>query len=307
MSELRSAAVLFADIAASTELRANLGDRRADASLDGLIGTLGAAIRRNAGQILKSDGDDVVAVFEHPVTCVNDAAHAAMECQQAARAAGHKLYVGLHAGVVEFREVFGRPDISGLAVNLAARLHKLVPDLPGHIFMAADTVTALSRELQDRVRPYGARLIKGVGPLEVHTLDWDEAVTVMPTRFALPTAALRDSALLGLEHQGRQLKLPPSTPPIQLGRDRNNDLHIADEQQHVSSRHLKILCRNGAWIVQDISRNGTWLRFDGNPHDDICLLGEELKLIGNGRLCLGRPLADDSAGEYTVRFELVRP
>lgn len=159
MSELRSAAVLFADIAASTELRASQGDRRADESLDALMQALGAIVRRNSGQVLKSDGDDVVAVFERPFNCVNDAASAAMECQQAARASGHQLYAGLHAGLVEFREMFGRPDISGLAVNLAARLHKLVPDLPGHIFIAADTVTALSREFQERVRPYGGRLI----------------------------------------------------------------------------------------------------------------------------------------------------
>lgn len=307
MSELRSAAVLFADIAASTELRASLGDRRADESLDALMQALDATVRRNSGLVLKSDGDDVVAVFEHPLSCVNDAARAAMECQQAARASGHQLYAGLHAGPVEFREVFGRPDISGMAVNLAARLHKLVPDLPGHIFIAADTVAALSPELQERVRPYGARLVKGVGPLDVHTLDWDEAVTVMPTRFALPAAALRDSAALGLEHQGRRLQRSGPTPPIRIGRDRNNDLHVADEQQHVSSHHLKILYRGGAWIVQDISRNGTWLRFDGSPHDDISLLGEELKLIGSGRLCLGRPLAADPAGRYTVRFELRKP
>lgn len=305
MSELRSAAVLFADIAAATALRNSVGDRQADAILDPLLAALSAIVNRNGGQVLKSDGDDVLAVFDRADSCVDDAVQAAIDCQHAARGAGRKLYVGIGAGVVEFREVLGRPDVAGMAVNVAARLHKLVPDLAGHIFLAAETVQALSPELRDRARPYGVRPIKGVGAVEVHTLDWDEAVTVMPTRFSLPVASSAAIVALALKYHGGVLKLPPDTPPYQIGRDRNNDLRIEDDEQRVSSRHLKVLCRNGAWILQDTSRNGTWVRLNTNSNE-IGLLGDELKLIGNGRMCLGRPFVDDVQGRFTLSFELVK-
>jgi adenylate cyclase len=302
MSELRSAAVMFADIAAATELRNSVGDRQADAILDPLLRALTEIVYRNGGEVLKSDGDDVLAVFDRAGTCVDDAASAAIECQLAARGAGRKLYVGLDAGVVEFREVLGRPDVAGMPVNLAARLHKLVPDLAGYIFLAVDTVQALRPELRDRARSYGVRQIKGVGAIEVHTLDWDEAATMVPTRFSLPAMQV---VALGLTHAGRGLRLMPGAPPLMVGRDRNNEMRIDDDEQRVSSRHLKILCRNGAWILQDTSRNGTWVRFNNNSNQ-IGLLGDELKLVGNGRMCLGRPFADDAQGRFTVHFELVK-
>lgn len=306
MSELRSAAVMFADIAAATALRNSVGDRQADAVLDPLLKALRDIVLRNGGEVLKSDGDDVLAVFDRPGSCINDAANAAIECQLAARAAGRKLYVGLDAGVVEFREVLGRPDVAGMPVNMAARLHKLVPDLAGYIFLARDTVQALRPDLRERVRPYGTRPLKGVGPVDVHTLDWDEAVTVVPTRFAMPTVQVVTVTSLDVIYAGRGLRLAPDAPPLQVGRDRNNELRLEDDEQRVSSRHLKVLHRNGAWILQDTSRNGTWVRFNQNPNNPIGLLGDELKLIGNGRMCLGRPFSDDPLGRFTVQFELVR-
>lgn len=305
MSELRSAAVMFADIAAATALRNSVGDRQADAILDPLLQQLTDIVLHNGGMVLKSDGDDVLAVFDRAGRCADDAANAAIDCQLAARSAGRKLYVGLDAGVIEFREVLGRPDVAGMPVNLAARLHKLVPDLAGHIFLAAEMVRALKPDLRERARPYGLRPIKGVGDIEVHTLDWDEAVTMVPTRFAMPVAPAVSVASLAITHQGRGLRLSPSAPPFQIGRERNSDLRLDDEEQRVSSRHLKILCRNGAWILQDTSRNGTWVRFNTNTNQ-LGLLGDELKLLANGRMCLGRPFEDDAHGRYTVHFELVK-
>lgn len=306
MSELRSAAVMFADIAAATELRNSVGDRQADAILDPLLKAMTDIVLRNGGDVLKSDGDDVLAVFDRAGTCVDDAANAAVECQLAARAVGRKLYTGLGAGVIEFREVLGRPDVAGMAVNMAARLHKLVPDLAGYIFLSGDTVNALRPDVRDRARPYGTRPIKGVGLVDVHTLDWDEAVTVVPTRFALPVSAPTSAVVaLGLTHAGHMLRLEANSPPFLAGRDRNNELRLEDSEQRVSSRHLKILFRNGAWILQDTSRNGTWVRFNNNSNQ-IGLLGDELKLVANGRMCLGRPFADDAQGRFTVHFELVK-
>ncbi len=304
MGELRSAAVLFADIAASTDLRQEVGDLQADAILDPLIGRLTEAVRRNHGDVIKSDGDDVVAVFDRAKLCVDDAAQAAIDCQIAAREAGRRLYVGLDAGQVEFRQVLGRPDLSGMPVNMAARLHKLVPDLSGQIFLGQNTVECLSPDLRDRARPYGVRTIKGVGEMEIHSLDWDEAVTVMPTRFALPPAPQLRSTILGLAHLNRSFRLTDHSPHFDIGRHRGNDLCIDDPHQRLSSRHARLFSVNGIWTLKDISRNGTWVQFGGHS-GAMSLLGDEIKLVQNGRLCLGRSFAEDRDGRFTVAFALV--
>lgn len=303
MGENQSAAVMFADIAASTELRSEVGDSQADALLDPLLATLSRVVEKNHGQVIKSDGDDVVAVFERAGTSVDDAAQAAIDCQLASREAGRRLYVGLDFGPVEFREVFGRPDMSGMAVNIAARLHKLVPDLPGQIFLGPNTVKALSELLRKRARPYGVRSIKGVGEMEVHSLDWDEAVTVLPTRFSVPQEKPEPTTVLGLAYQGQAMRLVPNSPPLQLGRHRSNDVQVEDDQQRVSSRHLQIFNRGGMWVLKDTSRNGTWLQF--RRGNEISVFGDEVSLVSNGRLCLGRPFSEDADGRFTVAFQLV--
>lgn len=303
MSDVRSGAVLMADIAAATEFRARVGDRAADAELDPIIQAFTAIVARNAGRVVKSDGDDILAVFEGSAA-VAKAANAAIECQLRARASRLAVYAGLHPGPIEFREVLGRPDVAGMAVNMAARLHKLVPDLPGQIFMAAEAIRELPDTLRARVRPYGSRLIKGVGTIDVFTLDWDESVTVVPTRFAAtPTAAVGAGGALTLRYLGHTVRLPAGGAPVQVGRERASTLVIEDDEQMVSSRHLKIFSRNGAWIAQDISRNGTWFRF-GRSTSESRLLGEEVKLLGSGVMCLGRPLSEDPAGRFSVRFEV---
>lgn len=304
MSDVRSGAVLMADIAAATEFRARVGDRAADAELDPLIQAFTGIVATNGGRVLKSDGDDILAVFEGGAAAVGKAATAAVECQLRARGARHSLYAGLHPGPIEFREVLGRPDVAGMAVNMAARLHKLVPDLPGQIFMATEAVNVLPDALRARIRPYGPRQLKGVGTIEVFTLDWDESVTVVPTKFAAaPTSTVQASGALTLRYLAHVARLPPDGPPVQVGRERASTLVVEDGEQMVSSRHLKIFNRNGAWIAQDISRNGTWFRF-GRSASESRLLGEEVKLLGTGLMCLGRPLAEDPDGRFTVRFEV---
>ncbi|HKY92985.1 MAG TPA: FHA domain-containing protein [Nevskiaceae bacterium] len=304
MSDVRSGAVLMADIAAATEFRARVGDRAADAELDPLIQAFTVIVAKNGGRVLKSDGDDILAIFEGGAPAVVAAANAAIECQLRARQARHSLYAGLHPGAIEFREVLGRPDVAGMPVNMAARLHKLVPDLPGQIFLAAEAVRDLPDALRARIRPYGSRQLKGVGTIDVFTLDWDESVTVVPTRFAASaTTPATTSGALTLRYLNHTARLPEGSAPVQIGRERASTLVVEDGEQMVSSRHIKIFSRNGAWIAQDISRNGTWFRF-GRSASENRLLGEEIKLLGSGLMCLGRPFSEDPDGRFTVRFEV---
>ncbi|HEU5283376.1 MAG TPA: FHA domain-containing protein, partial [Burkholderiales bacterium] len=246
---------------------------------------------------IKSYGDDVLAVFEGP--SISAAADTAIAAQRLAATAGLDLYAGLHAGPVEFRETMGHPDAVGLTVSVAARLHKLT-GAPGRIFMAEEWVGTLSPELRKRAKLYGPRELKGVGVVNVYTVDWQDSV--METQVVSMPAFVAHVAPLALRHAGNEVRLSEHRS-YSIGRGKDSTLCVPDPVPKVSTVHLQLEHSTAGWFVQDISRNGTWLRDRATgqvrqlPHLNRMMLPKA------GELCLGRPFADDPGREFTVSFE----
>ncbi len=302
MDDLRDYAVLFVDIAGSTELRRTLGEAQASRRLGSLLEALFAQVATHCGEVMKSDGDDVIAIFSRDGHAAGDAAGAAIAAQQTAHDAGLAIYAGIHAGPLHFLNVLGRRDVEGLAVNYAARLHKLTPGVPGSIFLVRETVDALPPDLQQKTRIYGERVLKGLGRAEVHTLDWREQLTMIPTRYA--TAQIQSEAGLVLKIAGASLRLAAGDSPLLLGRSKSQCQLTVDDPGAlplVSSRHAQVLHKHGQWWLNDFSRNGTWLR-DEVIGDERQVLGGEATLPRVGALCLGRAFAADREGAFTVHF-----
>lgn len=297
--------VLFMDIAGSTGLIARLGSAVAGETLRGLLDALTRLVQRHEGIVVKSDGDDLVCVFDRGGGTTREAAQAAIEAQNLARDHGLKLYAGLHTGEVEFREVLGRQDIFGLAVNAAARLHKLVEDAPGFIFLTAETAALLPEDMRTRLGRFGTRNLKGIGTVEVQTLDWNEDMTVAPTSFASLRAPVQVVVELELRHDHRQLVLRPEDSEALIGRGSDSRLRIEDPANLASSRHAKLLWKEGSWLLKDLSRNGTFVRFYGSD-DTLLLRGDHCLLQRDGEICLGRPFEQDPAGNFRVSFHLGR-
>lgn len=298
-ASIRESAVLIVDIADSTRLRASLGEAAAEARVRQLLDAIIATARSRQGEFIKSYGDDVLAVFDGPN--VSAAADAAIAAQRLATAAGLELYAGLHAGPVEFRETMGHPDAVGLTISIAARLHKLT-GAPGQIFMAEDCVAALSPAMRGRAKLYGPRELKGVGVVNVWTVDWQDAT--METRIVPAAAFVAHTASLALRHNGTEVRLTDRRSYM-IGRGGNAALCVPDPVPRVSTSHLQLEHSAAGWFVQDISRNGTWIRDRATgeirqlPHLHRMLMPKQ------GELCLGRSFADDPAGEFVVAFESV--
>jgi class 3 adenylate cyclase len=299
----KNSTVLFMDIAGSTSLIARLGSAAAGETLRGLLDALTRLVQRHEGTVVKSDGDDLVCVFAQGSGTTREAAQAAIEAQNLARDHGLKLYAGLHTGEVEFREVLGRQDIFGLAVNAAARLHKLVEDAPGFIFLSAETAAFLPEELLARLGRFGTRNLKGIGTVEVQTLDWNEDMTVAPTSFASLRAPVQVIVELELCHGEQRLVLRPEDSEAVIGRSRDSRLHIDDPATLASSRHAKLQWKEGSWLLKDLSRNGTFVRFAGSD-DTLLLRGDHCLLQRDGEICLGRPFEQDPARQFRVSFHL---
>ena len=147
-------AILFLDIAGSTELTTKLGDaayREKERELDT---SLRAAITEAGGTPVEGKvlGDGVMAVF----TSARQAIDAAQRCRDLGNDASLPLHLGIHAGDV----VREGNNVHGGAVQLAARVQSVAA--PGEILVSA-TIRDLARtsagvQFEDR----GEHALKGI-------------------------------------------------------------------------------------------------------------------------------------------------
>jgi class 3 adenylate cyclase len=108
------ATVLFTDVVGSTELAAEVGDRRWRSLLEDHDATAGRALEAHQGSLIKSTGDGLLATFDRPA--------AAIRCAQSLREAlsrqGIQIRAGVHTGEIELMD----QDVGGMAVHIAARV-----------------------------------------------------------------------------------------------------------------------------------------------------------------------------------------
>jgi pimeloyl-ACP methyl ester carboxylesterase len=108
------ATVLFTDIVGSTERAAELGDHRWRDILDAHDALAERQLARYRGTLVKATGDGLVATFDGPARAIR----CALALRDGLRSMGVEIRGGLHCGEIERRG----PDVSGLAVHIAARV-----------------------------------------------------------------------------------------------------------------------------------------------------------------------------------------
>lgn len=111
------ATVLFTDIVDSTRRAAEAGDRAWAQTLERHLGDARAAVGSAGGELVKTTGDGILALFPGPAQGVR----CAQRVSATAQAHGLAIRSGLHTGEVER----GGGDVAGLAVHLAARIMAL--------------------------------------------------------------------------------------------------------------------------------------------------------------------------------------
>lgn len=284
-------AVLFADVSGSTRLYETLGDERAFATVGRCIALMREACDGHAGRVIKTIGDEVMAVFAHP----DHAAQAAATMQ--ARIAGEPaeegqrlaISAGFHFGAA--LETGG--DVFGDSVNVAARLAGVAH--AAQVITSASTASLLSPWLRARTREVATVTMKGkLLDMRVCELLWEDSLddlTTLSTRLIVPPARLR------VRHGTQEIALDQRRPTLTLGRDAQNDVVIADRL--ASRLHARIERRRDRFVLVDHSSNGTFLAQNGEP--EIPLRREEIVLRGRGRISFGHPHAADP--RETVDFD----
>ena len=108
------ATVLFTDIVDSTKQAVSLGDNNWHRLLDEHDKLARRTVDQHRGRLIKMTGDGILATFDGPGRAIK----CAVALSGGTARLGIKLRAGLHTGEVELRG----EDISGIAVNTAARI-----------------------------------------------------------------------------------------------------------------------------------------------------------------------------------------
>lgn len=303
MSEdVRHCGVLIVDIAGSVKLRSELGELAAGRQIHHLLDTLITAARNRGASFIKAYGDDVLAVFEQDQLAAT--AELAMQAQRLAADVGLRLYAGFHFGPVQFRLTDGHQDAVGQTINFVARLHKLAEDAPGQIFLLEECLAQLPDALRALVMPFGSRSLKGLGKFNVWTLGWQSQDAPTATVFAAERSTATSSTVLSLRHGQTALTFFSHDRKKLIGRGSSCDLTVSDPELKVSSTHATIECIDDCWFLQDISRNGTWLRDGTEGRESLLPYCQKMTLPATGSLSIGRSFADDPAGLFLLNFEI---
>jgi len=274
-------AVLFADVSGSTRLYEVLGDARAFAAIDRCLGVLRRLTLAHEGRVVKTIGDEIMAVFSNPVS----AAQAACEMQMVVSAKppidGIRVFIriGFHYGPVLESE----GDLFGDTVNIAARMAEIAQ--AQQIITTGTTVSRLPPIMRTGTRTLNSLSIKGKSDdIEVREVLWHESedLTMMVGNTYTTQAC---EPVLQLTHLGAEFIVDAAHPSITIGRDETTT--IVTQNRSASRMHAKIERRRDKFILVDLSSNGTYVAINGES--EIQLRREEMVLRESGTISLGHP------------------
>jgi len=287
MEASRDVSILFADIVGSTLLYERLGDQIAVAVVQDTLAAVAQAVAAHQGRVVKTIGDEVMAVFDAPEAGFAAAVEirlriAALPPLPEAQGGGRvQLRIGLHFGAALMEE----GDYFGDTVNIAARMVALAN--PDQILTTGDLLDRLPPDQREDVTEFAAIEVKGRRePVRVAQVTAgiarQEATQIGFGRAAAPLRAAE--VKLTLTVLGRTWDVPAGTRRIVCGRDGACDLVLAGAQ--VSRQHATIEIRRDKVVLVDHSSNGTTLVVrDGRP---VTLLREEFGMLQTGHIIFGR-------------------
>ena len=284
MDQLRQVTVLFADVSDSTKLYESEGDKAAMEAIARCVDQLRQTVESSGGRVVKTIGDEVMAVFPTP----DAAGFAAGSMQYAIEAlppvGASKLGVriGFHHGPV----IQSDNDIFGDTVNLASRLVEQAGR--GQIIISHETSDQLGPVFRSFKRPLYAIHVKGKAEeIELCEIIWRHADDVtMSVRSG--TSAKAEPLVLRLKYREREIIRRRDKDSVTMGRDLDCSLVITNNR--ASRRHCTIERRQDKFVLADHSTNGTYVTAEAGT--EVLLRREEFRLDKHGWIAFGQPRAE---------------
>lgn len=278
----RETTVLFADVAGSTKLYEEAGDKKAADGIRNCLAALRGAAEASGGRVVKNIGDEILALFPSADRAAEAATrmHVAVHALPAIEGQKLSLRIAFHAGPVVQRG----GDVFGDTVNLASRL--VAQATRGQVLTCAETVKKLTPVLRNSTRQLYDITVKGkAADIALCELLWSKSADT--TDFPLAeTSKNARKPQLRLRFGEREIIRRRVVESISIGRDPQSTFAIDDST--VSRRHCVIERRQHNFVLRDHSANGTFISL-GAEQAEIVLRREEFVLRGHGWLSFGQP------------------
>ncbi|MCX8145350.1 MAG: FHA domain-containing protein [Azovibrio sp.] len=304
--------IVRGEIIGGVRLAGRLGEAEAAHAVERCLKRVERVVDGFRGRLLHAGTGQIGAAFPTP----EEASLAAIEMQRRVAdlppASGVKLALRLGVHEAASEEQAGR---------IAAQLLELA--LPDQILCSREVMVDVAHNIGVRVRDLHQLELSGGEAFQVMELIWHELDAEdmpstltstsllaledlersaeamqqsLPPHDALPLA--HGQPKLCVRYRGKAYLLDEKTPFLTLGREHNNDLVIEDSK--ASRQHARIERKDGRYYLVDMSTNGTFVTFFGEP--ELFLRRESLPLRGSGRLCFGvsarDPLAEQAEFEH---------
>jgi adenylate cyclase len=307
MTQIVERTILFADLRGSTGLYETLGNTEATAVVTQTVSMLARIVGGRNGQVIKTLGDGLMAMFEGPAPAVAAAVEMHDSLDRIGTTPGAGLLTGrspplkLQVGIEHGEVVQMSGDVFGDAVNVAARLLDHAGD--NETLVTVAVLSGLAEPDRARFRSLDRMQLRGrVEPVHVFLQEavrrfGDTAATAYGDML-LPVAEPEGIRLVWLDlnriYAGTSL-------PVILGRSPQATYIIDDTR--VSRSHARIDWHGGTFQLVDLSYNGTYVRFDNDP-EIISLRRGACTLHGSGVIGLGAPPSEPISP--CVRFEVMK-
>ncbi|MEW6704822.1 MAG: adenylate/guanylate cyclase domain-containing protein [Pseudomonadota bacterium] len=305
MTRIAERTVLFADLRGSTSLYEQLGNAEATSVVTHTVNALARAVPAHDGQVIKTLGDGLMAVFARPLAALQAASqmHEVLD-RLVSRGSEHGASSGLRALRLQVALAHGEVvemggDCYGDAVNVAARLLDHAGD--NETLITGDVFTGLPEETQARFRSLDRMQLRGrVEPVQVHLLSSDgRRGDPAATQFGDVTPSAEPEGIRLVWMEVNRIYSGPHLP-IVLGRSPQSAFCIDDSR--VSRLHARIDWHGGTFQLTDLSYNGTYVRF-GGEEEVLSLRRSSCTLHGSGVIGLGGPPSDSFLP--TLHFEVL--
>jgi class 3 adenylate cyclase len=284
MGSERQTTVLFAGLTGSAELYQSAGDGPAVDAITRCLGELQAAVEASGGRVVKTMGEQIMALFPTANAAADAAARIQAAVESLAEMGGPKLgaRVAFHFGPLLQHD----NDIFGDSVNIASRLAEQA--MSGQVLTTAETVALLGRGVRNSARRLYDITVRGrAEQVALYEYLWRKSPDI--TDFSAVTSMLNAPRPgLRLRYRGKDFIRRRREESITIGRDSGCLLVVAEAK--ASRQHCVIERRGQKFVLRDYSTNGTYVAVEGE--EEIVLRREEFTLRRHGWIAFGQPRAE---------------
>jgi adenylate cyclase len=262
-----------------------LGDHQARDMILQCVEIMRSATERNRGSVIKTIGDEILAIFP----TADEAVNAAGEMQH--DIASHPallvngqhvaIRIGCHYGPV----VLENRDIFGASVHTANRMTSQAK--AGQIILTSDTVVRLCPEWRAMTRQIDVTPVRGRSEeVELFEVLWqqEDATSMLPS-IEIDARTAHRPKRVRLRYMDREYLLGEGRESLTLGRAEDNDIVVKGNL--ISRVHARIEMGRNKVMLVDQSTNGSFVVTQEGKEsfvrrDSVTLQGKGL--IGLGRL-----------------------